>query len=77
MYNELELIKSITCIKTKARLLILFIEEYAMWLQHLNTVGLKWGVNGEEMGANKEAVKCRNHLNILNNELLNLAIKID
>lgn len=72
MYNEIELINRIADKQSKARLISLLIEEYGGWLQHLNTVGLKWGAGGEEMGANREAVKTRNHINELNNELLKL-----
>ena len=72
MYNEIEIINRITNKQSKVRIISLFIEEYGGWLQHLNAVGCSWGAGGEEMGANREAVKTRNHINELNNELLKL-----
>lgn len=72
MYNEIELIKKITCKKTKAMIILLFIEEYCGWLQHLNSVGLRWGADGEEVGASNEAAKTKDHLKTLNSELLKL-----
>lgn len=72
MYNELEIISKILDKKEKGRIISLFIEEYSGWLQHLKTVGLSWGANGEEMGANKEAIKTRKHIDELNSELLKL-----
>jgi hypothetical protein len=72
VYNELEIISKILDKKEKGRIISLFIEEYSGWLQHLKTVGLSWGANGEEMGANKEAIKTRKHIDELNSELLKL-----
>jgi hypothetical protein len=72
MYNEIIIINKIEYNKTKASIIMLFIQEYGGWLQHLNSVGCSWGAGGEEMGANKEAIKTRNHINELNNELLKL-----
>lgn len=72
MYTEIDVINEIQDKPTKVKLLVLFIEEYAGWLQHLNTVGLKWGSNAEEVGANKEAVKTRQHIEALKNELFEL-----
>ena len=74
MYNEIQLINKITDKQSKARLISLFIEEYAGWLNHLNSVGLKWGAGGEEMGANREAIKSRQHIDLLNVELLKLIV---
>lgn len=74
MYTELDTIRNISDRPTKSRLISMFIEEYGGWLQHLNTVGLKWGAGGEETGANREAVITRNHLNELHDELLKLTI---
>jgi hypothetical protein len=70
LYTELEIINKVPDKSTKVSLISMFIEEYGGLLQHLNTVGCSWGAGGEEMGANREAVKCRNHLNKLHDELL-------
>ncbi len=61
MYNELPIIKKLNK-KDKIKIVLLFIQEYSGWLQHLQSVGLKWGAGGEEVGANKEIVKVKNHL---------------
>lgn len=74
LYTELNIIRNVTDKPTKVRLISMFIEEYGGWLQNLNTVGLKWGSNGEEMGANRESVITRNHLDELHNELLKLLL---
>ncbi len=73
MYNEIEIIETVDCRETQIDLLLLFIEEYGGWLQHLKSIGLSWGVNGEEVGANKEAVKTRQHLDRLKGKVLELS----
>jgi hypothetical protein len=65
MYTEIEIISKIPRKAQRVEALMLFIEEYSGWLQHLNTVGLKWGAGGEEMAANLEAIKTRNHIDKL------------
>lgn len=70
MYTELAIINKINCKKTQNMLLLDFLEEYAGWLQHLKSVGSAWGANGEEVGANKEKVKCRKHIEAIKNEII-------
>jgi hypothetical protein len=70
LYQELDDIRKIKSKTAKMEMILLFIEEYSGWLQHLKSVGLSWGANGEEMGANKEAVKTRKHIDCLKSELL-------
>lgn len=72
MYTELELIDTIQDKKTKAELLMLFIEEYGGWLTHLQNVGRKWGAGGEEVRANQEEVKCRAHIDKLKSRVIEL-----
>ena len=73
MYNEIEVIDTIPCKKTKVGLLLLFIQEYGGWLQHLKEVGGLWGSNGEEVGANLEAIKTVAHLEKLKSKVQELA----
>ena len=72
MYSEIIVIEQIKCKKTRLEILLLFIEEYSGWLQHLNNVGIAWGAEGEAVGANKEAVKTREHIDLLKNKVLEL-----
>lgn len=69
MYSEIEMIKAVDCKNARIELLLLFLEEYSGWLQHLKVVGLAWGANGEEIGANQEAIKCREHIEKIKKEI--------
>lgn len=73
MYNEIEIIDKIQCKKTKIEMILLFIEEYAGWMQHLKSVGLSWGSDGEECKASNEAVKTRRHIDLLKLKLLEIS----
>ena len=72
LYQELDILRKIDSKPDKMKMILLFIEEYSGWLQHLKTVGLNWGAAGEEVGANKEAIKARKHIDRLKNELLSI-----
>lgn len=72
MYTEIELIDNVADKKTRVELLLVFIVEYSGWLHHLNNVGLKWGASGEEVGANKEAIRAKAHIELLQNKILEL-----
>ena len=74
MYAEIEIIETIECKKTKIELLLMFIEEYGGWLQHLRNVGKGWGANGEEVGANNEAMKTKSHIERLRSKVLELSV---
>lgn len=71
-YNEIKIINKVKCKKSQIELLLLFIEEYSGWLQHLKNVGMTWGAAGEEVGANKEAIKTMDHLDKLKKAVLSL-----
>ena len=73
MYNEIEILNNIRCTKTKIDLILLFIEEYSGWLQHLKSVGLMCGADGEEYKADKEAVKTRKHIDKLKEKLFEIS----
>lgn len=72
MYAEIEVIETIECRKTKIELLLMFIEEYGGWSQHLKSVGKGWGSRGEEVAANNEALKTKIHIERLGSEILKL-----
>lgn len=71
MYNELEMISKIDNTKVRIEIILLFIEEYSGWLQHLRSVGHTWGASGEEWGAYKEIGKVIDHINSLKSLILN------
>ncbi len=73
MYTEIETIDHISCNKIKIELCLMFLVEYSGWLQHLNSVGVKWGAAGEQVGANKEASKCANHIELLKSKIVVLS----
>jgi hypothetical protein len=73
MYNEIEIIDNLQSKKDKIEIIMLYIEEYSGWLQHVKSAGLTWGANGEECKANKEAVKTRKHIDLLKNKLLEIS----
>lgn len=72
MYEEIEIIDKIKCKKTKIHLLLTFIQEYSGWLQHLKGVGIIWGAAGEKVGAAKESLIVKRHLEKLKNKLIEL-----
>lgn len=72
MYTELELIDNIQDKQTKLELLLLFIEEYGGWKTHIENVGKKWGAGGEEVRAENEMVKCRQHIDKLKSRVIEL-----
>jgi hypothetical protein len=71
-YKEIEIIKTVADKKSKVELALIFLEEYGGLLQHLKSVGLKWGDRGEEIGANSEFIKCRLHMNELKKFIISL-----
>lgn len=80
MYKEIELIDKIPCDSVDAKegkidLLLLFIEEYGGWIQHLRSVGSNWGASGEESGALRELKKAKAHINELRKKVLELTLQ--
>jgi hypothetical protein len=71
MYSEIELIGKITCKETRVRLLLLFLKEYAGLETHIKNVGLSWGAGGEESRASFAYEKCCQHIEKLNNKIVN------
>lgn len=74
MYTEIEIIETVECKKAKIGILLIFIEEYGGWLQHLRSVGKGWGSNGYEVGANNEAMKTKGHIERLMCKVLELSV---
>lgn len=72
MYLEIDLLNQIDDLKTKKLLILEFIQEYSGWLQHVKSIGMSWGANGEESGALIEEKRCLNHIEKLKKILINL-----
>ncbi len=62
MYEELPLIAEISNMEDKVRMLLLFIQEYSGWKNHLVNIGATWGAANEEAGAERELFKVNKHL---------------
>lgn len=73
LYTELDIINNLNSNKKK-ELLLIFHEEYSGWFQHLKSVGASWGNAGEAVGAYKESLKCREHLDKIKLEILKMKI---
>ncbi|MFA6714987.1 MAG: hypothetical protein WCS27_06400 [Victivallaceae bacterium] len=70
LYREIEVIEQVKDKGDRVRLILLFIRQYSEYLNKLNNTGLQWGADGEEIGANQEAVKCQKHINVLEDMIL-------
>jgi hypothetical protein len=64
MYSEIPLINLISDKQDRLNMILLFIEEYSGWIQHLKSVGMKWG-------ADKELVKAKAHIEKLKKIVIN------
>jgi len=71
MYSEIEIINKITNKESIVHITLQFIKEYSGWLQHLNEVGGIWGAAGETIGAYKESIKCKAHIERLEQIIIN------
>ena len=70
MYNEINIIKLIPNKDLRILLYMDFVEEYSGWLQHLRNTGGTWGASAELVGAAKEAVKVKEHIKLLKDNIL-------